>query len=311
RLIALILVSGVGALVSLGFARFAAPDLALTQLLVEVVATILMLLALYHLPQREPLSAPRSRLLRDGAVALAAGGGVAAIVLAVLTRPLDSISSFFLENSYSQGGGTNIVNVILVDFRGFDTLGEIAVIGTAALGVRMMLDGLHAGRPTLSFDRSRDATPLILTSVARAMLPFALLMSIYLFLRGHNLPGGGFIAGLLTAIAIVLQYLSSGSSWTNERLRFPFQPWVAWGVLVAVATGVLGMLKGSCFLDLDFTHVHVPLIGDVELATAVLFDLGVFLTVVAAVLLILSALGRLGSVESPSDYAQEENPWSM
>ena len=311
RLIALITVSGVGAMTSLAFVRFGAPDLALTQLMVEVVATLLMLLALFYLPQREQRTESTPRLARDGAIALASGAGVAAIVWTVLSRPLDSISSYFVQNSQPLGGGTNIVNVILVDFRGFDTMGEIAVIGTAALGIRMMLDGLDMGTPVLPAGWSRTVRSLILTSITRAMLPFALLMSVYLFLRGHNQPGGGFVAGLLTAIAIVLQYLGGGMEWTLQRVRRSPQPWVAWGVLIAVGTGVIGMVSGSVFLDVTFTHVHAPVIGDIELATAALFDLGVYVTVVAAVLLIISGVGALNPAPKPADTIPASDPWKI
>ncbi len=310
RLVALIVISGAGVMVTLAFARIGAPDLALTQLLVEVVTTMLLLLALHHLPQEAAAGSSRGRLVRDGAIALTAGAGMAAITWAVLTRPFSSISTYFLENAKTQGGGTNVVNVILVDFRGFDTLGEIAVIGIAALGVTMMLDGLHAdprGRPFLM---SRDRTPLILTSIARPLLPFALMMSVYIFLRGHNMPGGGFIAAILTSIAIMLQFMANGIPWTAARLRVRPQPVIAWGVLIAVATGVASMLYGSTFLDLAFTYVDFPLIGEVELATALFFDLGVYLTVVAAVILMLTALGALSSdAAAPDDYASEGDPW--
>lgn len=312
RLTALISISGVGAMTSLAFVRFGAPDLALTQLMVEVVATMLMLLALFHLPQVEPRDEPRSRLARDGMVAVAAGAGVMAVVLAVLSRPLDTISTYFVANSKPLGGGTNIVNVILVDFRGFDTMGEIAVIGTAALGIRMMLDTLqpsHASNVPSGF--SMAAESLLLSSITRAMLPFALLMSMYLFLRGHNEPGGGFVAGLLTAIAIVLQYLGGGMTWTLERIRRSPQPWIAWGVLIAVGTGVAGMLAGSWFLDLTFTHVHIPLIGEIELATAALFDLGVYVTVVSAVLLIITGVGNLSPAPATVEAPPRSDPWSI
>ena len=313
RLLALIVTSGVGLMTSLAFVRFGAPDLALTQLLVEVVATMIMLLALFFLPQTDPGAGSRPRVVRDWLVAAAAGGGVAAIVLAVLTRPLDSISGYFVENTVSLGGGTNIVNVILVDFRGFDTMGEIAVIGTAALGVSLMLDGLRGERPGELPTLASDVRPLVLGFISRAILPFALLMSAYVFLRGHNLPGGGFIAGLFTAIGIALQYMSNGLTWTRERVRGRYRPWIGWGVLTAVASGVIGMLAGSYFLDLYFTHVHIPLIGDIELAMAAMFDLGVYITVVAAVLLILSGVGALGEdgEAGRARFAKEADPWKV
>ncbi|MGH7466125.1 MAG: hydrogen gas-evolving membrane-bound hydrogenase subunit E, partial [Longimicrobiales bacterium] len=142
RLVALITISVVGMLVATAFVRLSAPDLALTQLLVEMVTILLVLLALDYLPQRTPLESPPGRRMRDVLIAGAAGAGVAALAWGVLTRTPDSISRYFVEQSKPAGGGTNIVNVILVDFRGFDTMGEIAVLGIAALGVVMLLSGV-------------------------------------------------------------------------------------------------------------------------------------------------------------------------
>ncbi|CAN0593218.1 unnamed protein product, partial [Laminaria digitata] len=127
RFFALVLLSVVGLLVALGFARFSAPDLAMTQLSVEVVTIVLLMLALYYMPSWTPIETPKGRRIRDILIAGAAGIGMTLITLAMLTQPFTSISEFFLENSKPGGGGTNVVNVILVDFRGFDTLGEITV----------------------------------------------------------------------------------------------------------------------------------------------------------------------------------------
>lgn len=99
--------------------------------------------------------------------------------------------------------------------------------------------------------------------------------------------------------------------WTLQRVRRSPQPWVAWGVLIAVGTGVIGMVSGSFFLDLTFTHVHVPVIGDIELATAALFDLGVYVTVVAAVLLIISGVGALNPAPKPADTIPASDPWKI
>jgi len=131
RLVALITLGAVGLVVSLAFVKFSAPDLALTQLSVEVVTIVLLLLALHFLPQHAPRERDRGRVWRDGAVALAAGGGTALLAWAVLTRPYATIAGYFLENSVPGGGGKNVVNVILVDFRGYDTLGEITVLALA------------------------------------------------------------------------------------------------------------------------------------------------------------------------------------
>ncbi|MBT9567168.1 MAG: monovalent cation/H+ antiporter subunit A, partial [Thiobacillus sp.] len=123
RLVALITVGVVGLVVSLIFVKFSAPDLALTQLSVEIVTIVLLLLALYFLPQHGAPETDLGRVWRDGVIALVAGAGTAALAWAVLTRPYDTIAGYYLANSVPGGGGSNVVNVILVDFRGYDTLG--------------------------------------------------------------------------------------------------------------------------------------------------------------------------------------------
>ncbi|MDN5517589.1 MAG: monovalent cation/H+ antiporter subunit A, partial [Pseudomonas sp.] len=225
RLVALMILSGAGLMVALAFARFSAPDLALTQLSVEVVTIILLMLTLYFMTDRTPAESSSLRGLRDMVLALGSGTMVSMLTYAVLTRPYESISSYFLENSVSGGGGTNVVNVILVDFRGFDTLGEITVLAIAGIGIYALLHGLHLPHPTHDKNGrpwSTDAHPMILDNLARAMLPMALLISAFIFLRGHNLPGGGFIAGLITSVALILQYISHGVTWTQERLKFSY-----------------------------------------------------------------------------------------
>ncbi len=296
RLLSVIMLSVAGLMVALTFARFSAPDLALTQISVEIVTIVLLLLALYFLPQHSPAESSRLRILRDALLAITAGAGTAAIAWALMTRPLHSISSFFLDNSVSGGGGANVVNVILVDFRGFDTLGEITVLAIAALGVYALLDGLALDAPGQRLrGRRADPHPLILTIIARPMLPIALVISAYIFLRGHNLPGGGFIAGLVTAVALILQFIARGVDWTQERLGVRYHPVLASGLLIAVATGIGSWVAGYPFLTSAFTHLHLPLLGELELASAMLFDAGVYLTVVAATLLIIGKLGSLGA----------------
>lgn len=296
RLVALLMLSVVGLLVALAFARYSAPDLALTQLAVELVTIILLMLALYFLPAQTPPESSSLRSLRDFALAVGSGVMVALLVFAVLTRPYDSISAFFLANSLPGGGGSNVVNVILVDFRGFDTLGEISVLAIAAVGICAMLEGLRLLQPTQDAQGrswAREPHPLILASLSRVLLPLALLVSVFIFLRGHNLPGGGFIAGLITAVALILQYLASGVQWTQARLPLNYQGMAGLGVLLAGLTGLGSWLFERPFLTSAFGHFHIPLIGEIELATAMLFDLGVYLTVVGATLLMLANLGKL------------------
>ncbi|WP_070887911.1 monovalent cation/H+ antiporter subunit A [Pseudomonas sp. D2-3] len=304
RLKALMTLSCAGLMVALAFARYSAPDLALTQLSVEVVTIILLVLALFFMPDRTPVESSSLRGLRD--VLLAGGTGivVALLAYAVMTRPYDSIASFFLENSVSGGGGTNVVNVILVDFRGFDTLGEISVLAIAAIGIYGLLAGLHLPHPLTDPNGkpwSLDSHPMILDSIARILLPMALLVSAFIFLRGHNLPGGGFIAGLITAIALILQYVAHGVEWTQRRMPWSYHSIAGLGVLIAALTGLGSLAFGAPFLTSAFGYFHLPLIGKFELATALLFDLGVYLAVVGSTLLILSNIGHVSQDETSKE----------
>jgi len=303
------LTGAVGLILALIFVKFSAPDLALTQLAVEVVTLILLLLALYFLPQTSPRESSPTRRLRDLLLSLLVGAGMSLLAFAVLTRRSTPISDYFIAKSLSDGGGHNIVNVILVDFRGFDTLGEISVLAIAALGIfalmqNLKLAGLEQDAQGRAFDP--DRYPLIMATFARLLLPLALLVSVYIFLRGHNLPGGGFIAGLVTAIALILQYLTNGVVWTRQRLpAAQTHPLIAWGLLIALLTGLGSWLFGRPFLTSTFGHWSVPLIGEIELASAMAFDLGVYLVVVGATLLILINLGLFKT----SPTARERKPW--
>ncbi len=296
RLVAVLMVGLVGLIISLLFAHFSAPDLALTQVLVEIVTVILVLLAMYFLPEATPPESSLARRIRDGVLAVAAGVGIAALSYAMLTLPADSISSFYLTESKPAGGGTNVVNVILVDFRGFDTLGEITVLGIAAVGILAMIRGLvllGPERDWLGRPWSSDRHPLVLVTVSKLLLPIALLVSAFLFLRGHNEPGGGFIAGLVTGVALILQYIAEGGHITRARLTWDKLGFIGAGVLIAVLTGMGSWLFGYPFLTSTYTYVTLPLVGKFELASAIFFDLGVYLAVVGTVLLILAGLGGL------------------
>ena len=298
RVFAVIYMSVVGLVVSLAFVRFSAPDLALTQLSVEVVTIVLLLLSLRFLPPAAPRGESRLRLARDATLALLGGGGLAILTYAMLTRPFETISGFYLANSVPGGGGSNVVNVILVDFRGFDTLGEITVLALAALGVHATLEGLRLKPYSGAASREADRHPVMLAMLMRPLLPLALAVSVYVLLRGHNLPGGGFIAGLITGVAFMLQYVASGIDFAQARLqRIDYIKVAATGLALAVGTGLASWVFGMPFLTSAHGYVHPPLIGKTELASAMMFDVGVYLVVVAAVLLILSELGGLSRRE--------------
>jgi multicomponent K+:H+ antiporter subunit A len=290
RLVAVILTSVVGLVVSLALLALSAPDLALTQLAVEVVSTVLMLLALARLPQARPREASPPRRTRDATLAGLVGVGVAGVALAVMTRRLETISWYFVEHSVSRGGGANVVNVILVDFRGFDTFGEVTVLTIAALGVAAVLDGMRLAPPRANGRRRPARSPLLLVVAARWLLPLALVVSVYILFRGHNAPGGGFVAGLITAVALVLQQMAHGLAWATSRLPLDYARLAAAGLLVAGATGVGAWLFDRPFLTNAHAEPVVWVIGALPLASAALFDLGVYLTVVGTAMLALASL---------------------
>ena len=320
RLAALILLGAVGLAVSLTFLWFSAPDLALTQLAVEVVTTVLFLLGLRWLPKRRPEEAEhlglrvRARRARDFVVSLVAGGGMAVLAYAMMTRPApQSISPFFIDRSLPEGGGTNVVNVMLVDFRAFDTMGEITVLGIVGLTVYALLRRFRPPRemaalppqqravlPDLVSDlinpRTAQDTALgymmVPAVLVRLLLPIAVVIALYFFMRGHNLPGGGFVAGLCVAIAFLTQYIVAGTYWVEAHLQLKVIRWIALGMLAAVATGLGSLWFGYPFLTSHTAHVTLPGLGEVHFASAMLFDVGVFAVVVGATLLILTALAH-------------------
>ncbi|MCW4628731.1 MULTISPECIES: monovalent cation/H+ antiporter subunit A [Marinomonas] len=302
RVVALLTLSVVGLIVSLAFAQFSAPDLALTQLSVEVVTVILLILALFFLPQKTPKESSPRRVVRDLSLASLIGGVIGTISYALMTRPLDTISTFFTENSKTGGGGTNVVNVILVDFRGFDTLGEITVLGIAALGIYKLIAKMRLFMPATDDNGlpwSEDRHPILLTVISQSLLPLALLVSAYIFLRGHNMPGGGFIAGLITSVAIIQQYIAHGVEWIKTRIKLDYQIMIGSGIGIATLSGLGSWIFGHTFLSSWFDYFYLPVIGKFELASAMIFDLGVFLTVVGATMLILANLGQLTTSERP------------
>jgi multicomponent K+:H+ antiporter subunit A len=321
RFVALILLGGAGLAVVLTFVWFSAPDLALTQLTIEVVTAVLLLLGLRWLPkrveipgERGPEVMTRTRRLRDLTLAVAAGGGLAALSYAVMTRvPPELLAQHFLQRGYTEGGGTNVVNVILVDFRGFDTLGEIFVVAAVALTAYALLrrfrpapesvavpdqqvrtDGLVAGTAANARGEAREGGDWLLVpfTLTRLLFPAMLIVAVFLLLRGHDLPGGGFSAGMVVAIAIILQYIIGGTDWTEDRLRLRPQLWIGGGLLIASATALAALGFGRPFLTTYFAYAELPIIGKVPTASALVFDIGIFGLVVGATLLMLVALAH-------------------
>ncbi|QOW51335.1 MULTISPECIES: monovalent cation/H+ antiporter subunit A [unclassified Acinetobacter] len=303
-----VLISGaVGLVVTMVFICFSAPDLALTQITVDVVTTVLLLMSLSLLPQLTPYESSVSRRWRDAIIAIIVGLGIAWISWLIMTRDHNSISWFFMQQSIPLGGGTNVVNVILVDFRGFDTFGEITVLGIAAIGTLCMMDGMRAHGTTITQGLTYrfNPSPLMFRITSSWILPLALVVSLYIFLRGHNLPGGGFIAGLITSLALVIQYIALGQDRAEQLIGAKsgrlYEVWIGIGLTIAGLTGIAAWLWGRPFLTSAHIYVSPPILGEMHLASAALFDTGVYITVVGATMLMISVLGdsRHSSMSGP------------
>ena len=292
RLLALIVLGGAGLMVSLTFVFLSAPDLALTQLLVEMVSLALLLLGLHYLPPRSPPERTPVRRLRDIAIATAAGLGTGLLAYAMMTRaPGEPASIEMLARSLPEAYGRNVVNVILVDFRGFDTFGEITVFAVAALIVHALLR-----RARLAPEKVMSGPPVKLpvpADLAQIMFPLTMTVSVFLFLRGHNAPGGGFIAGLVLAVPLLTQYVIQGAASVESRFGFDYIRCIGVGLLVALLSGAASMLFGVPFLTSGHVVLDLPWIGEVELASAMGFDTGVYLVVFGGVMLILSMMGTI------------------
>ena len=318
RLAALVMVGGTGVVTSISFLWLSAPDLALTQLMVETVTTVLILLGLRWLPprMRPPGLASRApastwlRRARDGLAAAAGGIGLAAVSWAVLARaPVPTISDFYVQRALKEGGGANVVNVLLVDFRGFDTMGEITVLGAVALTVYALLRRFRPAPESVAIpvQQASDVDPAVSQAphrqasngylavpavYMRFLLPVMGVIATYFFMRGHNLPGGGFVAGLIFATALIVQYMVAGTDWVEDHLRLRPHRWIAFGLITALLTGAGAWLLGYPFLTSHTAHLTLPLLGEIHVPSAFFFDVGVFLVVVGATMLILVALAH-------------------
>ena len=307
RFAALILMSGAGLVTCVSFVWLSAPDLAVTQLLVEIVTTVLLLLGLRWLPQRneeipgDTKARARFRRGRDLVIALVGGIGMAGMAYAVMAVPSGlNVGDWFLRHAYVEGGGTNVVNVILVDFRAFDTFGEITVLCIVALTVFVLLrrfrpapESAEAPDPQRAVDDGGAGDFMFVTSIIMNwMFAASIVAAAYLFFRGHDLPGGGFAAGVTLAIGLLLQYLANGVRAVEAKLIILPIRWMATGLMIALVVGAGAWLFGYPFLTQHARYVEFPLLGPVPMATALLFDLGVFNVVVGAVVLMLIAIAH-------------------
>ncbi|EZI25608.1 monovalent cation/H+ antiporter subunit A [Pseudomonas extremaustralis] len=335
RLAALTMVSVCGLMTCITFVWFSAPDLALTQLVVEVVTTVLILLGLRWLPRRieevsplpNTLRKARIRRVRDFLLSTVVGSGMALLSYAMLTRQTpNDISSFYLSRALPEGGGSNVVNVMLVDFRGFDTLGEITVLGAVALTVYALLRRFRPSKESMQLPaQQRQLAPDVATDLinprqasdtalgymmvpavlVRLLLPIALVVSFYLFMRGHNQPGGGFVAGLVMSVAFILQYMVAGTQWVEAQMSLRPMRWMGFGLFSATLTGLGALFAGYPFLTTHTWHFSLPVLGDIHIASALFFDVGVYAMVVGSTLLMLTALGHQSvRAHKPSNQAK-------
>lgn len=202
---------------------------------------------------------------------------------------------------------------MLVDFRGFDTFGEIVVLGIVALTVYALLRRFRPARETMDLPEQQRNMPADLQTdllnprnatdtaigylmvpavLVRLLLPFTALVSFYMFMRGHNEPGGGFVAGLVLSVGLLLQYIISGTHWVEAHLPLYPRRWIGMGLLFALGTGLGAIALGYPFLTSHTAHLHLPVIGEIHIASALFFDIGVFTLVVGSTLLILTAIAH-------------------
>ncbi|WP_181309782.1 Na+/H+ antiporter subunit A [Nocardioides campestrisoli] len=318
RLRAVLLAGVTGFGTALLFLIQGAPDLALTQVLVETLTVVVAVLALRRLPEYftdRPLT--RRRYLR---MALGLGVGISVagfLLLSASARTAEPVSATLPELAVEYGGGHNIVNVILVDVRAWDTLGEISVLVAAATGVASLifLDTRGTGirrvheipypagvrkEPKVAGRRAwlpapRTLAPenrsIIFEVLTRMIFHSVIMISLYLLLAGHNDPGGGFAAGMVAGLALVVRYLAGGRYELDEAAPVDAGKLIGGGLAVAALAAVVPLLFGAAVLQSAIIDIPLPLLGKLHLVTSVFFDIGVYLVVVGLVLDLLRALG--------------------
>ncbi|GAA4809129.1 Na+/H+ antiporter subunit A [Actinomycetospora chlora] len=311
RLGAVLVVGGLGYATALFFALAGAPDVALTQALVETASLVVVVLVLRTLPRDiADRHTPRQRVRRL-LVAVPVGllmAGLGAVALAA--RNVPPVSAAFPAQAYDFGAGANVVNVTLVDIRAWDTMGELSVIVAAATGVASLVF-LHrrSGAPPraesqpvvspttraggwLRSARSGDGDRVLLLEViTRLVFPTMMVVSLYFLFAGHNAPGGGFAGGLVAGLALVVRYVAGGRYELGEAVPVDAGLLLGLGLLCAGGTGLGALLLGGEVLQTAVLEADVPLLGHVKFVTSLIFDVGVYLVVVGLVLDVLRSLG--------------------
>lgn len=300
RIAAIVVVGVVGFAVAAWFFMLGAADVALTQFLVEILTLVVMVLLLRRLP-RTFKREPRRSSVGPAVLALGAGAATTAGVLAFTgRRELSAAGEFFVTEGEKLTGGANVVNTILVDFRALDTLGELTVLGVAGITIVALLGARREVE-------SREVEPVVertspladpqsnsvfTRTLARLVGPLTVVLSLVLLLRGHQEPGGGFIAALMGGAGFALAYLAAPTD-KVARIRQPYVVLIGAGILLATVTGFLGFAEGS-FL----TPLHFDVLG-LHLTSALLFDVGVYLAVIGVVLAALNLLGLPREAQQP------------
>jgi multicomponent Na+:H+ antiporter subunit A len=326
------------------FALMGAPDLAITQILVELVTLIAFVLVLRRLPPQLGDRHGSTRRALRAVIAIAAGTTMGLIALvAAASRTESRISLAWPELAYEIGHGRNVVNVALVDIRAWDTLGELAVVIAAATGVASLLfirgrDDTPLARPARGdlrrrveerLDRLREhgqpgelrnawilAGPtldprnrsILLEVVVRLTFHAIIVVSIYLLFAGHNLPGGGFAGGLVAGLALVSRYLAGGRFELGAAAPVSAGTLLGTGMLLAVGTAIVPLFFGLDALTSAFIETELPFIGHVEFVSSTIFDIGVYLIVVGLVLDVLRSLGAEVDRQGPPERSPESRP---
>ena len=293
-----------------------APDVALVQIVVDILATVILVLAIGRLPYHQRKAAQK---LNEGVewhtLLIAMAGGLLVTFIsfsALTTRPRTSlVTPFYSENAKPLTGASDIVGAIIVDFRALDTLIEIAVFSLAGLGVYTLLryaaqkhndHGQAIDRrtgPTLpSFITQGvggEHTSLYIRSVANLLLPIAFMIGAVHVLYGHEQPGDGFTAGVIISLSIGLKYVVFGFRETRRHLWW-LRPRViiVGGILIVTLNGIIAaVLQGSFLAPVDYGALAgLSLPAGIKFSSGFLFEVCIALAVLGSVSLMLDTLGR-------------------
>ena len=306
RLSGVVMVGLTGYSLAFIFALHGAPDLALTQALVETIVMVVFMLVLRKMPTEVEPRNDDNRLRAW----LSIGTGLSVVIVAMTAmsaRVQDPVSKYMPDLAYEIGHGRNTVNVLLVDLRAADTFGEILVLVIAATGVASLIFGTgtfgrESRRPTLSTNKPRwlasgvdsetaQNRSIMVDVVTRILFPSIMLLSFYFFFSGHNAPGGGFAGGLVAALAFTLRYLAGGRAEIDEALPVDPAKILGTGILLSAACVVVPLFFGNPPLTTGYASLALPLIGEFDVPSALVFDGGVYAIVVGLTLHILGSMG--------------------